>query len=155
MTRQRKILITFAVLYAVMMVYLLFFRKPVFTDEPYWGQVRSHLNPIPFHTIGLYLRLLLRPSQPWLIHLARVNLWGNIFLFLPLGLLPPLLWQKARRFWKTLLLAAGVMIPVELMQMLLLVGTCDVDDLILNLLGAALGYGLFRLMRWGKKSPAM
>ena len=45
--------------------------------------------------------------------------------------------------------------PVELLQMLLLVGTCDVDDLIQNLLGAALGYGLFRLMRWGKKSPAM
>ena len=47
------------------------------------------------------------------------------------------------------------MIPVELLQMLLLVGTCDVDDLILNLLGAALGDGLFRLMRWEKESPAM
>lgn len=155
MTRQRKILVALAVVYAGMMVYLLFFRKPTFADKPYWGQVLAHLNPIPFHTIGLYLRLLLRPSQPWLIRLARVNLWGNILLFIPLGLLPPLLWQKARRFWKTLLLAAGVMTTVELLQMLLLVGTCDVDDLILNLLGAALGYGLFRLMRREKKSPAM
>ena len=155
MTRQRKILITFAVLYAEMMIYLLFYRKPAFADAPYWGQVRSHLNLIPFHTIGLYLRLLLRPSQPWLIRLARVNLWGNILLFIPLGLLPPLLWQKTRRFWRTLLLAAGVMIPVELLQMLLLVGSCDVDDLILNLLGASLGYWLYFLNHRIKKEPGM
>ena len=155
MTRQRKVLIAFAVVYAEMMVYLLFFRKPDYADAPYWSQVRSHLNLIPFHTIGLYRRLLLRPSQPWLIRLARVNLWGNIFLFLPLGLLPPLLWQKARRFWRTLLLAAGVMIPVELLQMLLLVGSCDVDDLILNLLGASLGYWLYSLNHRSKKGPGM
>ena len=145
MRRQRKILVFFASMYAAMMVYLLFFREPAFTDEPYWGQVRAHFNPVPFRTIGLYLGLLERSSRPWLVRLARVNLWGNILLFVPLGLLPPLLQPKMRSFWRTLLLAALVMLTVEVLQMLLLVGTCDVDDLILNLLGAALGYGLFKL----------
>ena len=144
MTRQRKMLISLAALYAAMMVYLLFFREPAFTDEPYWGQVQAHFNPVPFRTISLYLGLLERPSRPWLIRLARVNLWGNILLFLPLGLLPPLLQPKLRSLWKTLLLAALVMVTVEVLQMLLLVGTCDVDDLILNLLGTALGYGFFK-----------
>lgn len=155
MTRQRKILIAFAAVYAEMMVYLLFFREPAFTDEPYWGQVRAHLNPIPFRTIGLYLGLLQRPSQPWLIRLARVNLWGNILLFIPLGLFPPLLWEKLRRFWKTGLLCIGVMFTVEVLQMLLLVGTCDVDDLILNLLGAAIGYSLYALSHRNRKTPGM
>ena len=145
MIRQRKMLISVAALYAAMMVYLLFFREPAFTDEPYWGQVRAHFNPVPFRTIGLYLGLLARPSRPWLVRLAMVNLWGNILLFLPLGLLPPLLQPKLRCFWKALLLAALVMVTVEVLQMLLLVGTCDVDDLILNLLGTALGYGFFKL----------
>lgn len=154
MTRQRKILITFAVLYAGLMVHLLFFRTPAFTDEPYWGQLKAHFNPIPFRTIGLYLRLLEMPARPWLIRLAHINLLGNIVLFIPLGLFPPLLRENMQRLWKTGLFAAGIMTAVELLQMLLLVGTCDIDDLILNVLGACMGYGLFRLMHWKKKAPA-
>ena len=154
MTRQRKLLLFLTAAYAAMMISLLFFRSPAFTDEPYWGQVREHLNPVPFRTIRLYLRLLGQPGQPWLIRLARVNLLGNILLFIPLGLFPPLLHSALRRFWKTALLAAGIMTAVELLQMLLLVGTCDIDDLILNLLGASLGYLLFYLNHRRKKEPA-
>ena len=145
MTKQRKILLGFTLLYAAMMIYLLFFRAPAFTDEPYREQLHDHLNHIPFRTIGLYLRLFRPPCRSWLVRLAVVNLLGNILLFIPLGLLPPLLSWKLRRFWKTLLLAAGIMAVVEIAQMLLLVGTCDVDDLILNVCGAALGYWLFYL----------
>ena len=154
MTRQQKFLTTFAVLYTEMMVYLLFFREPSFTDEPYWGLVRAHFNPVPFRTIKLYLRLLENPARPWLMRLAHVNLLGNVLLFIPLGIFPPLLHPNMRRIWKTILLAAGIMPAVALAQMLLLVGTCDVDDLILNVTGAALGYGLFRLIHPEKKSPA-
>lgn len=154
MTKQRKILRFLAALYAAGMIYLLFFRSPAFSDEPYWGQVRSRLNIIPFHTIRLYLGLLDRPSQPWLVRLAHINLLGNTLLFIPLGLFPPLLWISMRRFWKTALLAAGVMTVVELLQMLLLLGTCDIDDLILNVLGACLGYLLFYLNH-RKKTPAV
>jgi len=39
------------------------------------------------------------------------------------------------------------MVCIELLQMLLLVGTCDVDDIILNVSGAAIGYGIFKLTR--------
>ena len=154
MTRQRKVLLFMTAAYTTMMVYLLFFRSPALTDEPYWGQVKAHLNLVPFRTIKLYLRLLGRPGQPWLIRLARVNLLGNILLFVPLGLFPPLLHSSLRRFWKTALLAAGIMTAVELLQMLLLVGTCDIDDLILNLQGASLGYLLFYLNHRNKKTPA-
>ena len=104
MTKQRKILLGFTLLYAAMMIYLLFFRAPAFTDEPYREQLHDHLNHIPFRTIGLYLRLFRPPCRSWLVRLAVVNLLGNILLFIPLGLLPPLLSWRLRRFWKTLLL---------------------------------------------------
>lgn len=154
MSRQRKVLIGLAVCYAAVMLYLLLFRVPSFSDEPYFQQLRDHLNPIPLRTIGLYLRLLEPPIRPHLVRLAHVNLLGNILLFIPLGLLPPLLSSKMQRFWKVALLAAGIMAAVELAQMLLLVGTCDVDDLILNVAGAALGYWLFRLIHPKEKAPA-
>ena len=39
------------------------------------------------------------------------------------------------------------MTVVEVLQMLLRVGVCDVDDLILNTLGAAIGYGCYAVYR--------
>lgn len=152
MAKRQKLLIFLALLYTAAMAALLFFRELGYTGDPYLGQMADHFNPVPFRTIGLYLRLLKNSSRPWLVRLARVNLFGNVLLFIPLGLFPPLLVEKMRRFWKTILLAAGIVTMVELLQMLLLVGTCDIDDLILNVLGAALGYGLFRLTR-NEKTP--
>lgn len=150
MAKRRKLFIFLALTYAAVMAALLFFRELGYTGDPYLGQLANHFNPIPFRTIGLYLRLLNHPSRPWLVRLARVNLFGNVLLFIPLGLFPPLLWTTMRRFWKTILLSAGIVTVVELLQMLLLVGTCDIDDLLLNVLGAALGYGLYRLARHQK-----
>ena len=45
---------------------------------------------------------------------------------------------------ETLLTVILVISAVEAAQTLLLVGTCDIDDLILNTAGAAIGYGLYR-----------
>ena len=42
---------------------------------------------------------------------------------------------------------AGIIVLVELTQMLTLLGTCDVDDLILNVLGIWLGERLYRLWK--------
>lgn len=150
---HKSILIVLALLYAAMMVFLLFFRKPQPTPAPYWEQLKGRLNLVPFRTVWLYLRVLIRYPRPWLVRHAVVNLLGNVLLFVPLGLFPPLLLDGMKRYWKTLLLAAGIMASIELLQMLLLVGTCDVDDLILNLLGASIGYGLFRLLHLEKQTP--
>ena len=47
-----------------------------------------------------------------------------------------------RVFTVTLLIAV-----VETTQLFTLLGSCDVDDLILNLLGAALGYGIYNRIK--------
>lgn len=148
--QSKKIIRLIAAVYATIMLLLLLNRESSISEPPYSTQLRKHFNLIPFHTITLFLRCLTPPCRPRLIRGAITNLLGNVFLFIPLGLLPPLLWSWAGKLWKTLLLAAGIVTVVELLQMLLLVGACDVDDLILNVTGAAIGYGLYRLSPWSK-----
>lgn len=72
-----------------------------------------------------------------------INFVGNIVMFLPIGFCLPLLWRVKAR-WGVL---AGALISlfIELSQLRLARGT-DVDDLILNTLGAFLGALLFLLL---------
>lgn len=73
-----------------------------------------------------------------------INLFGNIALFVPLGLFLGLL--VGCRLPAVLFYALSVSLALESAQLLLAMGSFDVDDLILNTLGGALGYGLFASM---------
>ncbi len=74
-----------------------------------------------------------------------INFWGNILMFVPIGLLPPLLWRKGR-WWKAVLSGFLLSMTIELCQIPISRGT-DIDDLWLNTLGTAVGYGLYALTR--------
>ena len=131
-------------LYALGMLVLLFHREVPESTAPYLTQLSSHINLSPLRTIRLYWGLLSHPRPP-LVRLAVINLAGNIVLFIPLGYLLRAVFPKLRKAWQALLAAAGIIILVELFQMVTLLGACDVDDLILNLLGCAIGCGLYSL----------
>ena len=150
---RRKALKLMFWIYCAVMLALLFWRAPDRGPGTYWDKVLGLLNPRPFEMICHFARLLGHRS-PAMVRLAAVNLFGNILLFVPLGLLLPAVWPRLARWWKTLGVCAGAVIAVELTQMLTLLGYCDIDDLILNLLGAALGYGLFLLFTKTKGSAA-
>ena len=143
--KQKKLHISLFVLYAGLMLWLLFHRSDNLEGVPYWEQIRMSLNLIPLHTIRKYLHLL-DSSRPYLVRLAVVNLVGNVIMFIPLGFFLPAVFQKLYRLWKTLLTTALAITLIELAQLFTLLGSCDVDDLILNLLGAAIGYGIFKLL---------
>ena len=130
----------FAAGYAALMLYLLIFRANPFASIQL---PRPDMNLLPFQTMRRYFICLTPPYVAKNVRWAIINCFGNILLFLPLGLLPPVLWQRMRKFWKTILLAIAVMTVIELLQMVLRVGVCDVDDLILNTLGAAVGYCIY------------
>ena len=140
-------------IYCTAMLALLFWRAPVRSPGSYGERVLGLLNPVPFETICRYIRLLGHPASAY-VRVAAVNLFGNIFMFVPLGMLLPEVYPKLRRWWKTMLVTAGAVMAVELGQMLTLLGTCDIDDLTLNLLGAAIGYGLFLITHKNKGSAA-
>jgi len=89
---------------------------------------------------------------------------GNVLLFVPLGVLLPRVLPMCQRLRGVLLLAACGSVAIELIQLLngLRLGTLyrapDVDDVFLNVLGAMLGYGAYRLAclfyrRWRAARP--
>lgn len=70
----------------------------------------------------------------------------NILLFLPLGFLLPLIWPNHDRFWRVFLFGAAFSLLIELSQLLNIRST-DIDDLLMNTLGAVFGFLLFRLYK--------
>lgn len=68
----------------------------------------------------------------------------NAVMFLPFGFFLPLLWSKCRRWHRTALAGFLTSLTIELTQLLSFRAT-DVDDLLMNTLGAVLGYFLARV----------
>lgn len=141
----RRIAWTFFIIYAIAMLLLLFVRDQYDYSRPYWELIRENHNIVPFFTIRSQLRCLFS-GRRGLIRYAVTNLGGNTLLFIPLGFFLPLLFKKLRGFFRTIGAAAAIMTAVELTQLFTLRGYADIDDLILNLLGAAAGYGIFKLL---------
>ena len=68
----------------------------------------------------------------------------NVLLFIPLGFLLPLLWQRYRNMGNAMLFAFFATLTIELSQLFSSRAT-DVDDLITNFVGALVGYLLARI----------
>ena len=134
--------------YCAVMLWLLFDRQRGLPDMDYWLQLRQNMNLEPFHTIRLFWAAL---DMEEYHHQAVINLGGNVLMFIPLGVFLPLLWKGLRKWWRTWLATLAIMLVVELTQLFTLRGSFDVDDLILNLLGAAMGYIIYRWMNPVKK----
>jgi len=128
------------------MAWLLFGRTRFAIMDGYWSTLSQHLSLTPLYTIRLFVNVLVGDYGAGLRRDAVVNLFGNVLMFVPLGFLPPLLWKPFQKLWKMLLWGAVIIICVELIQLFALVGNCDIDDLMLNVVGIALGYGLSLLI---------
>ena len=116
-----------------------------FADK--WGRTQVSdfysYNFVPFREISRYLMYWRSIGLPHVI----LNLAGNIVGFMPFGFFVPLLFRFHRDvpfiFGISLLVSAAI----EMIQLITRVGSCDVDDMILNTLGGLLGYALFIVLR--------
>lgn len=72
------------------------------------------------------------------------NIFGNIILFIPLGIFLPLLFHRCRSLKKVIIISSLCSLSIELTQLILrqfeIYRTVDIDDVILNTLGAILGF---------------
>lgn len=144
--RRKRILRTVFCLYCAVMLWLLFGREFSMDGLSYAENVAGRVSLRPFHTIMRQLKRCFDVGRPWLMRHSWINLTGNVILFVPLGLFLPMLWKSLRRLWRVALVSAGIMTLVEIAQVLTLLGRGDVDDVILNVFGAALGYGGYKLV---------
>ena len=69
----------------------------------------------------------------------RVNLIANIFLFIPVGMIWPSCFEKLDTVGKTILCGFCMSLFIELTQLLFYERYSDVDDLIMNTIGTAIG----------------
>ena len=133
------------VAYAALMLWLLFGQR--WGTVVYEQKLAESMNLQPFATMAMYWRLLKGNASPYYIRHAFINLAGNVVMFEPLGYFLPKLFEKLRALWKTFLFSLCLVITVEAVQYFTMLGTCDVDDLILNMAGVLLGYLLWRVTR--------
>ena len=127
------------VIYILLLVYFLFFAeiygRNSFADQDY------RYNLIPFREVR---RFWIYRSQVG--HLAAfLNLAGNVIGFWPFGFFLPVMHRRMRSFWLVTLLGFAFSLGVETVQLIWKVGCFDVDDMILNTLGALSGYWIFLL----------
>ena len=77
---------------------------------------------------------------------------GNILLGAPFGFLLPLIWKKRNTFWKVLLAGFWFSFAIEASQFLIsrIIGysyrLTDIDDILLNCTGVALGYLCYKVV---------
>lgn len=137
--KARRVCAGLFLAYAMVMVYLLFLQR---TPQPLPLKLYIELstNLTPFKTIRQQIRLL---EGGALVRFAFINLVGNVVMFVPMGLLPAV-WKKQRRFgWYVLTVAVSVAL-IEVMQILTRLGSADIDDWLLNMLGAVIGFEIWR-----------
>ncbi|ULO05328.1 VanZ family protein [Paenibacillus sp. 19GGS1-52] len=123
-------------LYSAIVIYWMFIG---FGREPHTGGPLQ-FNLIPLRTVLLYLD----PGNGLSLAIRLVNLLGNVVVFIPFGWLLPRLAKGWTSWIQLTFSSASLILVLECLQMLLHVGSFDIDDLLLNLIGVRIGYSLFR-----------
>ena len=141
---KRKFLWAGFAAYILLMLWLLFIRWRGVEITDYWTQLTGRVNLVPFSSMGSMLRTLWYNPYPAVLWTVIYNIGGNIIMFVPLGFFLRALVVKCRTFWRCMGAVAIIMTAVELCQLFTLRGFCEIDDLMLNLLGAAIGWLLAR-----------
>lgn len=78
---------------------------------------------------------------------AGYQIIGNILLFVPFGLLVSMsgIIQRENQ-WKTIVYGFIFSLMIEVTQLVLRLGSFELDDLLNNTLGATIGYGAYKLL---------
>ncbi len=98
-------------------------------------------NFMPFRTIKMYIDYAYKLN-------SVENLAGNILVLVPFGFFLPLLSDGALRLADVFIYAFTFVLGMEAFQLFSAFGAFDVDDILLNCLGAVIGYGCYRLMTY-------
>lgn len=110
----------------------------------------DHINLVPVN-YSLRCILLAYKRHPDLMTFCLRNTLGNVALFLPLGILLPLTFDRFDSLKRVLAIAFCVSLSIETIQFFSrFIGSAravDIDDVLLNTLGACLGFLLFRIFR--------
>ena len=145
---MRKMFTAFAV-FSFVVYFFIAFRLLIFRSAAQFSQAieiigspRRHTsyNLVPLKTIIGYVKALVDGSMNRYIPIQ--NIVGNLLAFMPLGFYLPFFIKKMAELKIFAITVSGLIIAVELMQFILRVGSLDIDDYILNLIGTLIGFAI-------------
>lgn len=129
------------ILYLLLVIKLLIFKYPfaelraimdTWESGVIWEGL-EHANFTLFKTIKMYINYAYKLN-------SFENLVGNVVVFLPFGYFLPRVVRGANHWFMLLGAAFFFSLGIELFQLFSAFGEFDVDDLLLNALGALIGY---------------
>lgn len=131
---------TTIVLYAVFVFYVCFLL---------WNILFKYCSPLELFSQGreVHRSVNLIPLKE-IIHsrgLKDLNIYGNVILFLPFGVYVQVL-RKEKNIWKGILYGAAASATLEIIQLIFGLGATDIDDVILNAAGTALGILVYKAL---------
>lgn len=106
------------------------------------GSIR-HINLIPFRTIAQQFAGEIGVNANDIASVAALNLAANLLLFSPLGFFLPAIWDKFTSIKRTILTGLSIVVLIETIQFFIGRST-DIDDVLLNTMGIAVGYGIYK-----------
>ncbi|MFC6652321.1 VanZ family protein [Paenibacillus rhizoplanae] len=135
MVKQRKILLTVTVVYTIIVLYFMFFAFGR-------GEASDHTIYTFIFMPDNFLKL---PSPSDLMPPTLMDLvgFGNTIAFIPFGILIPWLYRVGFVRFITLFFIA--ILVLETLQALTFLGSFDINDALQNSIGAALGFGAYKL----------
>lgn len=135
----------------LILVYICLIVVARFTLHPF-SAVNGKVQPLVFDAANAFP---FRVNWVPIVHLfdypekreALLNLIGNTAMFVPIGIIWPIVYNKLDTHIKVIAAGVGLSLSIELIQLPFYDRVTDIDDLILNSLGFIAGYGIWLLCR--------
>lgn len=125
-----------AYLLLLLFLFLLWGRSQTYLEMPLTEYIKLFTNYVPCKTTIEQIKLM----NDGLINRNIVfsNTIAHVLVFIPLGMIMAIAWKQK---WRLHLVFAGtVSLTIELLQLLLRIGSFDVDAALLNVLGYFIGF---------------
>lgn len=116
------------------------------------SKIDGHIQPLIFDITTVFpFRVNLIPLINLFDYGSKrdllLNVIGNTAMFIPSGIVLPIVYKRLDTFWKVILAGAGLSLCIEIIQLPFRVRATDIDDLILNTIGVIIGYGIYALIQ--------
>lgn len=117
-------------------------RGQIWTNLSLIEYIKSSSNFVPFKTISTYLTAMFTGSIN--IDIPIKNLLGNLVMFLPMGIYLPYYIKRLNKVGSFTLSMIVLLFVIEVTQLVTRRGSFDIDDFILNVAGALIGFGIWK-----------
>ena len=139
-TKRQKLGWVLFLMYLCLLAYFMFFSESFGRTDTERGYA---YNLVPLKEITRYFRYYRTLGMP----LFLINIVGNMVAFMPFGFFLPIISRRSRKWYNTVSFGLIFSLILETLQLIFKVGSFDVDDMLLNTVGAGLGFLVYRTVQ--------